>query len=381
MTPRERMLKVLHRELPDRVPVVPGFGPWYAARIAGCDMFDIEEGRVHPGKLMAELTRKYDCEMWFWAGYDDEIAELSSNGERTVTTVRQPLDADSYEEVTTIVTPLGTLESSALHSRANPAHARTGVIKDPARDWPIYQAAYGDDWTWGGRTSLTDIPAEDLELGVTSFVHVLPVDFWHGLRHDTAAMVMDLYDGSAAVGAALDWHREYNLLRLAARLRVTPLPDMIHLGGSSSSLSVISPELYRQYNLGFINRVVTLAHSAGVPVMIHHCGRAGKLVEILHEETEVDIVHPLEPPPGGDVDLAEVKRRYGKRLVLFGNLNTFQLMLTGTPAEVKAAARQAIEDAGEGGQFILCTGDQIGRDTTEANVIAMVEAAHEYGQY
>ena len=54
---------------------------------------------------------------------------------------------------------------------------------------------------------------------------------------------------------------------------------------------------------------------------------------------------------------------------------------TGTPAEIKADAQQAMEDAAEAGHFILGTGDQIGRDTPEANVIARVEAAHEYGGY
>ena len=49
--------------------------------------------------------------------------------------------------------------------------------------------------------------------------------------------------------------------------------------------------------------------------------------------------------------------------------------------EVKAAARQCIDDAAEGGRFILTTGDQIGRDTPEKNVMAMVEAAYECGTY
>lgn len=381
MTPRDRMLRVMHRQLPDRVPVVPGFGPWYASRIAHYDMFDLEEGRAHPGRLMAELTRKYGCEMWFWTGYQDGIQEMSSDGQKTVQTERKRLDADSFMETTRLLTPRGTIEATALHSRMNPVHPRTGYIKDLTRDWPVYRMAHGDHWTWDNRTMMMDIPPEDLELGVTSFDILLPVDFWHELRHDTADMLLDLYDGSVTLQEIMEWHREYNLCRLAARLQVKPLPDMIHLAGSSSSLSVISPELYYRYNLNFINDVVALAHAAEVPVMIHHCGRSGRLVEILHEETEVDIVNPLEPPPGGDVDLAEVKRRFGQRLVLFGNLNTFQLMLHGTPAEVKAAARQAIEDAGENGQFILCTGDQLGRDTPEANVMAMVEAAHDYGRY
>jgi uroporphyrinogen decarboxylase len=375
------MLAVLHRQLPDRVPVVAGFGPWYASRIAGGDMFDVEAGRLPTGPLMSDLTRRYGCEMWHWVGYADTIEQLSSDGQETTTTVREPVDADSYRAITTLTTPRGTLEAISLHSRENPEHPRTGLLKDLVRDWPLYRLAMGDQWTWGDHTTLSDIPSEDLALGVTSFDIALPVDFWHGLRHDTGAMVMDLYDAPQVVGEALEWHQEYQLQRLQARLRVQPLPDMIHLAGSSSSLSVISPDLYQRYNVGFINQITALAHAHGVPVLIHHCGKAAQLVEILHEQTEVDIVHPLEPPPGGNVDLAEVKRRFGQRLVLFGNLNTFHLMLSGTPAQVREAARQAIEDAAEGGQFILSTGDQLGRNTPEVNVLTMIETAHEFGQY
>lgn len=381
MTPRERMRSVMRRQLPDRVPVVPGFGPWYASRIAGGDMFDLEAGRLHAGQLMADLTRKYGCEMWYWAGYDDSLPEVSSNAQRTVETQREDVGADSYAVRTTLTTPLGALTTLALHSRENPVQEREGILKDLERDWPRYRLAHGTEWTWGDRTTLLDIPAADLELGVTCFTLILPVDFWHGLRHDTAAMVMDLHDGSPTLEEAMEWHQERSLAYLRARLAVEPAPDFLHLAGSSSSLSVISPDLYRRYNLDFINHATELAHARAVPVMTHHCGKSRKLVDILAQESAVDILHPLEPPPGGDVDLAEVKRRYADRLVLFGNLNTFHLMQNGSPAEVREAARQAIGDAGEGGNFILCTGDQLGRNTPEANVIAMVEAAHEFGQY
>ncbi len=83
----------------------------------------------------------------------------------------------------------------------------------------------------------------------------------------------------------------------------------------------------------------------------------------------------------GDCNLAEAKRLYGKRLALMGNLHTVDVMLFGTPQEVLEKSRQAIEDAGEGGGFILSTGDQCGRDTPDANLFAMVEAAEKYGRY
>jgi len=93
------------------------------------------------------------------------------------------------------------------------------------------------------------------------------------------------------------------------------------------------------------------------------------------------VIDPLEPPPMGDCDLADLKRRYGGRLVLKGNLHTTDVVLRGTPETVAAAARRAIDDAAEGGRFILSTGDQCGRDTPDDNLLAMIATAREYGRY
>jgi uroporphyrinogen decarboxylase len=83
----------------------------------------------------------------------------------------------------------------------------------------------------------------------------------------------------------------------------------------------------------------------------------------------------------GDCDLAELKRHYGARLVLKGNLHTTNVMLRGSVDDVVAASRKAIDDAAEGGRFILSTGDQCGRDTPDENLHAMVATAREYGRY
>ena len=104
-------------------------------------------------------------------------------------------------------------------------------------------------------------------------------------------------------------------------------------------------------------------------------------MRILTEETSLTVIDPLEIPPMGDCDLAELKRLYGHRIVLKGNLHTTDVMLRGRPADVVAAARKAIDDAAAGGRFILSTGDQCGRDTPDENLGAMIDTARTYGQY
>jgi uroporphyrinogen decarboxylase len=115
--------------------------------------------------------------------------------------------------------------------------------------------------------------------------------------------------------------------------------------------------------------------------MLHSCGRNRVLADLLTAHTEVGMLNPLEPPPMGDIDLAEVKRVHGRRLAFMGNLHTTDVMLLGSVTDVRRESLKAIRDAGEGGGFILSTGDQCGRDTPEANLFEIVRTAREFGAY
>jgi len=104
-------------------------------------------------------------------------------------------------------------------------------------------------------------------------------------------------------------------------------------------------------------------------------------VKICAEETDLTIIDPLEIPPLGDANLAGLKRLYGHKLVLKGNVHTIDVMLNGTANDVREAAKKAIDDAAEDGRFILSTGDQCARDTPFENLYALIQTAQTYGKY
>ena len=124
-----------------------------------------------------------------------------------------------------------------------------------------------------------------------------------------------------------------------------------------------------------------MCKAAGIPTMLHSCGKSRDLVDLLAEHTDVGCVNPLEIAPMGDVDLAEVKRARGRQIALMGNLHTTDVMLNGSPDQVRRAAIEAMRAGGPGGGFVLSTGDQCGRETPEANLRAMVEVAKVLGVY
>jgi uroporphyrinogen decarboxylase len=178
--------------------------------------------------------------------------------------------------------------------------------------------------------------------------------------------------------------RDEMLARVEKRMRVIAQlhvkPDFLLCGGSGT-LVWQSPRVFRELALPVLQRVTELAYDLGIPTHVHSCGPERELVKMAALETKLTIIDPLEVPPMGDCDLAELKRLYGDKIVLKGNLHTTQVMLHGTAQDVRRESLKAILAAGQGGGFILSTGDQCGRDTPDENILAMVEACEEFGYY
>jgi uroporphyrinogen decarboxylase len=188
----------------------------------------------------------------------------------------------------------------------------------------------------------------------------------------------EYYDNRQAVLERCERSRRATVRRTEAL--VAARPDLLLIGISGFMISNPLP-IFRELALPTLRDVTAICRKAGIPSQIHCCGPEYDLVKISAEESDLDNINPLEVPPMGDCDLRQIKQRFGKKLSLMGNLHTTEVMLRGTPADVERACKQAIDDAGAGGGFILSTGDQCGRDTPDANIHRMVEVARTYGRY
>ncbi|MDR2568951.1 MAG: hypothetical protein LBD23_01470 [Oscillospiraceae bacterium] len=157
-------------------------------------------------------------------------------------------------------------------------------------------------------------------------------------------------------------------------------PDFI-CTGASGTLTTQSPAIFRELGLPIAKKITGLCKEHGIPSHVHSCGPEAELVKIMVEETDLTVIDPLEIPPMGNCNLRELKKLYGDKIVLKGNLHTTNIMLSGSVQDVVDASKQAIDEAAEGGRFILSTGDQCGRDTPDENLFAMIETARSYGRY
>jgi uroporphyrinogen decarboxylase len=157
-------------------------------------------------------------------------------------------------------------------------------------------------------------------------------------------------------------------------------PDFLCVGGSGT-LIWQTPKIFKQLAFPAVKRAIELASEADYMTHIHSCGPETALVKIMAEETRLTVIDPLESPPMGDCDLADLKKKFGRKLTLKGNLHTTEVMLKGSVADVIRESKKCIDAAAEGGRFILSTGDQCGRDTPLENLKAMIDTARNYGKY
>lgn len=89
-------------------------------------------------------------------------------------------------------------------------------------------------------------------------------------------------------------------------------------------------------------------------------------------------LHPIEPKP---MDIVEVKRKYGHRLSLIGNLDLVYTLTRGTPAEVEAEVRERIRTLASGGGYAVGSANSVTEYVPQANFNAMREATFKYGRY
>ena len=142
-----------------------------------------------------------------------------------------------------------------------------------------------------------------------------------------------------------------------------------------------SPASYRRFFLPLIKETVDLAHEYDAIFLYQDDGKMKDIIPML-VEAGVDVVSGLQPPDVGDVVLREVKQEFGDRVALLGGLDPCYTFDMGSADTVRAAVRQAVEDAATGGGYVLGTAEAVDPTQTEAGTLrALVAAAREFGAY
>lgn len=377
MTSRERLTRVLRRQPTDCVPVSPDTSNMIPARMTGKPFWRLylyNDPPLWEANIACAKYFDYDMLMECYGKIKfDELDEIDHDAE-TVIVYR-----DEEKLITrTLHKALGhehwSRDVDVYYHNNPPARGilpeKIGLDKVPSH----YEHIEGkNEYPEGAallklmKEKLGDQGILGVCCGVSKLLH-------------SEQDIYDYYDDPEPFYERRERLLKYYKKRFDLLMSLDVKPDFITTGASGTLIHQ-TPDIFRELALPIVQQTTAMAKAHGLPTHVHSCGPEKALVKILAEETDLTVIEPLEIAPMGDCDLKELKRLYGDKLVLKGNLHTTTVMLDGTPDDVRRAARQAIDDAAAGGGFILSSGDQCGRDTPDENLFAMVETARTYGKY
>ena len=375
MTGRQRMLAALNNREPDCVPVAPDISIMVPTRLTGKPFWETNLNSNPPlWKAYIDAANYYDIDAWCIHGSLEFIRKHRLESESTL--VKGP---EEWRVRTVIKTPEGDLTTERLCSVGNPAVNVEKMIKSFKEDFKKLKYVFSD--VTGYDDTLYQEQKRYLgERGIMAiFVDTPGIqifgEYFNG-NHEAAIFAMvdepDLFE---------------ELVELTHRTNIQKTEIAIEAGvesiitGGSGSITLQSPDIWYRYSFPTLKEQAAMCRQSGVLCGVHSCGLERIMVEKCALESDLSYINPLEIPPHGDCDLAELKALYGDKIALMGNLHTTDVMLNGSPEAVELASLKAIRDAAEGGGFVLSTGDQCGRDTPDENLFAMVATARRFGTY
>jgi len=205
-----------------------------------------------------------------------------------------------------------------------------------------------------------------------------PAMYLRGTEQFMADLALEPAIAECIVAHVANYYLEYNRRFFEA---ADGSIDIFFMGddmGTQAS-TWVAPEMYRKFFKKRFAAYCELAHAYGMKVMYHTCGNVTSLVEDFID-CGLDILQSLQPAAMGD-QLARLKSEYGKELCFQGGIDIQGVLPKGTPAEVRQHVRSRVEVLAAGGGYIFGTAHNILPDTPTENILALVDAYREYGQY
>ena len=414
MNSRQRIKKVLEHKVPDRVPI--DFGASRATGIVGtaynnlrkqlginnglAHMDDFIENLVGPEKEILDLFNVdiIDAAQGFLKSEDDYRKWKLDDGSEILIPKFYNIEEDSNGNV-------NLKNSDGL------------VLAKKPKSSPHLEQVY---WVY---KDLPGIPDEFKNEDLSKYFWALPRPPWHldifnedeyelfikGIRElyeNTDYSIMatvgfsmfetgcflrgmenflcDIYMDKSGVERLLDKLLENNLKKLEKIINgVGKYIDMIRFVDDMGSQDrpFIPPDKYRDIFKPRHKKMWDYVHNnSDCKVRLHSCG---SIYELLPDiiDAGIDVIDPVQNT-ARDMEPEKLKKEFGKDVIFCGGCcNTRDVLGRGSPKDVREDVRNRIDILGEGGGLIFSQIHNIQAEVPPENIIAMFEAAMEYGKY
>jgi len=137
---------------------------------------------------------------------------------------------------------------------------------------------------------------------------------------------------------------------------------------------LFSPKMVREL---FLPRMKKVAEKIKLPWIYHSDGDLRPILDDLLTLGMNGLAN-IEP---NAMDIVELKKKYGRRICLMGNIDLHYTLTRGTPEETEAEVKKRIEEIGPGGGYILASSNGLTAYCKPENVLAMNRALLTYGNY
>jgi len=139
----------------------------------------------------------------------------------------------------------------------------------------------------------------------------------------------------------------------------------------------LSPAQFSEFVTPYLSRLVAGYRSLGYYVIKHTDGNIMPILDQL-VQARPHALHSIDPQAG--VDIAEVKRLYGREVCLIGNVNC-GLLQTGTEREVEESVLYALRSGMPGGGYVFSTSNCVYTGMALERYDTMMRLWRENGRY
>jgi uroporphyrinogen decarboxylase len=186
------------------------------------------------------------------------------------------------------------------------------------------------------------------------------------------------------VAALVDMSVDINL-KMAKEVRARGA-EIVYTGDdvASNTGPLMSPRHFRKLFAGPLTRVMQGYKELGLYVIKHTDGNLWPIIDMI-VDSGIDCLDPIDPQAG--MDIADVKAKYGHRIALKGNVDCAQLMTFGMPEETVEATKEALRkgmraaDGSVSGGYICSSSNSIHSGVKPENYLALMQTIRECGRY
>jgi hypothetical protein len=253
----------------------------------------------------------------------------------------EPYSEDFERQITTLRTPKGDLRQARLVSlKGQPGLDETYFIND-RQDAEKYLSLPLPE-VGGDVSSFFETDARVGERGIVSVYLDQNAGYIAHLCGSTNFALMSVTDRD--ILHALCERQMKVILRALKFLLSEGVGPYFAMAGQEQIVPPLhGPDDFRDFNVRYDAPIIDLIHDAGGCIHVH-CHARVKQVLPDFVEMGVDVLHPFEAPPMGDVTPAEAKAMARGKLCLEGNIQIHR-MYESSPDEVAAETEALIEKA------------------------------------